>query len=89
MHGVVPAHVAGHNLVVVVPVLNIVRERVVVGVCGGFGCVCNKKNKERREWVRGEGPVGWIRKVTSSCYCLGMIQCYSHSSFFQPTELCL
>jgi len=43
MHGPVPAHVAGHNLVAAAPVFNIVRERVVIGVCGGFGYICFQK----------------------------------------------
>lgn len=50
MHRVVPAHVARHNLVAAALVLNIVRERVVIGVGGGFGCICNEKTRteERR-----------------------------------------
>lgn len=54
MHRVVPAHVARHNLVAAAPVLNIVRERVEIGVGGGFGCVCNKNKKgaKEREKVR-------------------------------------
>lgn len=63
MHRVVPAHVARHNLVAAGPVLNIVRERVVIGVGGGFGWVCNKKKREKtRVW--GEGEI-LIRMITS------------------------
>lgn len=47
MHRVVPTHVARHNLVGGAPVLNIVRKRVVIGVGGGFGCVCNQKKKQK------------------------------------------
>lgn len=39
MQRLVPAHVARYNPVVAAPVLNIVRERVVEGVGGGFGCI--------------------------------------------------
>lgn len=39
VHRVVPAHVARHNLVAAAPVLNIVRERVLMGAGGGFGCI--------------------------------------------------
>lgn len=48
MHRVVPTHVARHNLVGGAPVLNIVRKRVVIGVGGGFGCVCNQIKKQNK-----------------------------------------
>lgn len=65
MHRVVPAHVARHDLVAAAPVLNIGRERVVVRVGGGFGYICNKKKKGKREecgkkvryWQAGEGQL--------------------------------
>lgn len=54
VHGVVPAHIARHNVVVVTPVLNIVRERVVIGVGGGFRCIY-KKRKNAKERRAGRG----------------------------------
>lgn len=44
VHGVVPAHVAGHDLVAVTPVLDVSKERVLVGVGRGFGCVCKTES---------------------------------------------
>lgn len=40
-HCLIPTQVARYNPVVVASVLNLGRERVVVGVSWGLGCVCD------------------------------------------------